>query len=76
MDVVLYTRRGCRLCEGAEDLLLALAPAARLVEVSDDPDLESLFGSRVPVLSVGGRVVAEGRIDEAAMAAALVTIRD
>lgn len=72
MDIVLYTRRGCGLCEAAEDILAALAPEARLVDVSGDADLEARFGVRVPVLALEGRIVAEGRFDEAAVAAALV----
>ena len=75
MDVVLYTRRGCRLCEAAEDLVAVLCPAVRLVEVSGDAALEARYGDRVPVLAVEGRVVAEGRFDEAAVAAALITGR-
>jgi glutaredoxin len=77
MDIILYTRRGCHLCEAVEDLLPHHAPQARIVEVGDDGDLEREYGLRVPVLIVDGRPIAEGRIDEAtlivALAAALTT---
>lgn len=75
MDIVLYTRRGCGLCEAAEDMLAVLAPDAAWVDVAGDAALESAYGTRVPVLVVAGRIVAEGRFDEAAVAAALVTGR-
>lgn len=45
-----------------------LLPAARVVEVGGNPDLERAYGARVPVLVVGGREVAAGRIDAAALA--------
>jgi glutaredoxin len=71
MDVVLYTRRGCHLCETVEDILLHHAPHARIVEVGGDSDLEREYGQRVPVLVVDGHAVAEGQIDEATLIIAL-----
>ena len=71
MDVVLYTRRGCHLCETVEDLLPHHAPHARIVESGGDSDLEREYGLRVPVLVVDGHSVAEGRIDEATVIIAL-----
>jgi len=66
---VLYTRRGCHLCETVEDWLDAagLSRAAfpdRYVDVDGDPEIARLYGARVPVLVVDGRVAAEGRIAE------------
>lgn len=66
---VLYTRRGCHLCETAEDWLDAVGlPRAafpdRYVDVDGDPEIARLYGERVPVLVVDGRVAAEGRIAE------------
>jgi glutaredoxin len=71
MDVVLYTRRGCHLCETVEDILPHHAPHARIVEVGGDSDLEREYGQRVPVLVVDGHSVAEGQIDEATLILAL-----
>lgn len=79
MDVVLYTRRGCHLCEAVEDLLSHHAPRARIVEIGGDRALEGAYGLRVPVVTVDGRAVAEGRIDEASLMVALAaafTARD
>lgn len=69
----LYTRRGCHLCEAAEDMLAAFASTAtvELVDVDAHPDLERLYGSRVPVLTADGVVLVEGRFDEATLAGLL-----
>lgn len=53
MAFVLYTRRGCPLCEEAEDIVAALVPGqATVVDVDSDPGLVRRFGDRVPVLAV------------------------
>jgi glutaredoxin len=68
---ILYTRRGCRLCEEAEDLLVAVGRAPRLVDVDADAGLAARYGLRVPVLEIDGAVVMEGRFDERRLVAAL-----
>lgn len=76
MEILLYTRRGCHLCEEAEDIVASVAPEVRLVEISGDAGLERDWGTRVPVLVVDGRVVAEGRFDEGETTLALSRLRD
>ena len=53
-DLLLYTRRGCCLCEGLAEKLLALQPQPRLrlIDVDDDPALQRRFGLEVPVLAL------------------------
>jgi glutaredoxin len=70
MVFLLYTRRGCHLCEAAEDMLAAHLPAAgvELVDVDTHPDLQRRYGTRVPVLTADGAVVLEGRFDEVELA--------
>ena len=70
MTMLLYTRRGCHLCESAEDMLAAHARpgAVEIVDVDADPDLQRLYGSRVPVLAKDGSVMMEGRFDEPELA--------
>ncbi len=75
MEILLYTRRGCHLCEEAEDIVAALAPGTRVVEVGGDEGLERDWGARVPVLVIDGRVVAEGHFDEGETALALARLR-
>ena len=65
---VLYSRRGCHLCEVAEDLVLARRPDLVIVDVDHDPAARAMFDLRVPVLEIDGMVAVEGRFDEAAVA--------
>jgi hypothetical protein len=53
VDLVLYTRQGCCLCEGLAEKLLALRPPPhlRLIDVDGDPVLQLRFGLEVPVLA-------------------------
>jgi glutaredoxin len=71
MKVVLFTRRGCHLCERVEDMLALYAPDAVIVDVDASPEHAARYGLRVPVLQVGGVDVLQGRIDEASLAATL-----
>lgn len=73
MVLLLYTRRGCHLCEVAEDMLAAYGPAivAKLVDVDADPATQQRYGDRVPVLTADGGVVLEGRFEEAEVAGLL-----
>lgn len=76
MDLRLYTRRGCHLCEVAEDMLAALGADVRLVDVDGDAAALARYDLRVPVLEIDGRVVLEGRFDERSLAAALAAAGD
>jgi glutaredoxin len=67
LDLTLYTRAGCHLCE---EMKAALAPlvrefGARLAEVDVDADeeLRGMYGNDVPVLFLGARKVAKHRLD-------------
>lgn len=68
LDLTLYTRGGCHLCE---EMKAALAPIAREfgariaevdVDLCDEP--RALYGNDVPVLFLSGRKVAKHRLDE------------
>ena len=68
--LVLYHRRGCHLCE---QMLAALYVTygdeleVSLVDVDGDPKLKQIYGQRIPVLTGGGQVLCEARLDEAAV---------
>jgi predicted thioredoxin/glutaredoxin len=66
MMLVLYTRRGCHLCEAAADMLAIYGPLGGVepVDIDADPVLQSRYGLRVPVLTADGVIVMEGRFDE------------
>lgn len=68
MAWVLYSRRGCHLCEAAEDLVLCHRPDTAVIDIDRDVAARSLFDLRVPVLEIDGVVALEGRFDEVAVA--------
>lgn len=70
MRWTLYTRRGCGLCEEAEDLLAGV-PDVVCVDVDSRPELVERYGLRVPVLCEGEQVLLEGRLSEVALASLL-----
>ena len=74
MEVVLVTREGCHLCEAALGLLRAIGVEPELRDVDADGALYALYDWRVPVVLVGGRVVAEGRIDREVLRKALPAV--
>ncbi|WP_298134156.1 glutaredoxin family protein [Acidiferrobacter sp.] len=68
---MLYHRPDCHLCE---DMARALQPlAARLgvtvcpVDIESDPDLETRYGLKVPVLVCEGTEICCYRLDEGAV---------
>lgn len=74
-----YSRTWCHLCE---DLLAQLDPLRRefdadvvVIDIDRNPDLEGLYGERVPVLMGGGRELCHYRLDEEAVRAYLLSFR-
>jgi glutaredoxin len=63
MDVVIYTRRGCHLCEEAEALLLAAGVTPRLIDVDAEEALRERFNECVPVVEIDGKIRFRGRVD-------------
>lgn len=74
MQILLYTRHGCHLCEQAEDMLAVLGVAAVRVDVDAEPEAAARYGLRVPVLEVDGAAVLEGRFQERQLAALLADL--
>lgn len=62
--VVLYGKPGCHLCDEAEEMLTALGV---VFEKATDPQFEE----RIPVITVDGRIVTEGRVSPRPVRAAL-----
>lgn len=67
MRIVLVTRAGCHLCDQALEILHDLGVEPELADVDADERLHSLYDWRVPVVLVDGGIVAEGRVDRAAL---------
>lgn len=67
MNVELVTRDGCHLCEEAAELLRRGGVEVALLDVDSDLELFRLYDFRVPVVLLGGKVVAEGRIESSVL---------
>jgi hypothetical protein len=71
-EFLLYTRKDCALCAEMRAALHAAAGTRRyrchLIDVDDDAALLGTFGSRVPVLVAGGRVLCEAHFNARAVA--------
>jgi hypothetical protein len=67
LDVTLYTRPGCHLCEEAKAQIAPLLRGAgarlREVNIDADPALRALYDYDVPVVLLGARKVAKHRVD-------------
>lgn len=67
LDVTLYTRPGCHLCEEAKAAMAPLLREAgatlREVNIDADPVLRQRYDYDVPVILLGARKVAKHRVD-------------
>ena len=67
LDVTLYTRPGCHLCEEAKAQITPLLEKAgarlREVNIDSDPVLRARYDYDVPVIFLGARKVAKHRVD-------------
>jgi glutaredoxin len=67
LDVTLYTRPGCHLCDEAKAQIAPLLAAAgarlREVNIDADPILRARYDYDVPVFFLGTRKVAKHRVD-------------
>jgi hypothetical protein len=78
--VVFYTRTGCCLCDEAlavvEDARREADFALELVDIDRDDQLVALYGDKVPVVTVDGRMHAKYRVDRAALLRRLLAAGD
>lgn len=67
LQIIMYTRQGCHLCEDAWSLLSAEQPRFRFqlqaVDVDRQPELAARYGDEVPVVSVNGKVRFRGIVN-------------
>lgn len=72
--IEVYTRERCTLCRKAERLVAEEARRGadvHLIDVDEDPELKRRYDTRVPVIVVDGREVAEGQIQPGTVARAI-----
>lgn len=63
LDVVVYTRQGCHLCDDATDLLREHGLEPQLVDIDQDPQLHQQFNTCVPVVKINGKERFRGRVN-------------
>jgi glutaredoxin len=64
LTVVLYTRRGCHLCDDAKALLLRHGLTPQEIDIDQEPELLQKYDECVPVVVIDGKVRFRGRVDE------------
>ncbi len=71
MELEVYSRRGCHLCEDMIADLRRLAPELgfelRILDVDTRDEWRQAYGSLVPVLRGGGREICHYFLDEVAL---------
>jgi glutaredoxin len=67
LQVTLYTRPGCHLCDEAKAVILPLLEEFRAtlreVNIDEDPQLAARYGLDIPVIFVEAHKVAKHRVD-------------
>lgn len=75
VELLLYGRRYCHLCDEMATALAALSSTAefsvRFVDIDDEPALEERYGADIPVLAHGSRELCRHRLNDAAVQAYL-----
>lgn len=64
MNIVVYTREGCHLCDDAVALLRRHGQEPRLVDIDADSQLRERYNLCVPVVEIDGKERFRGRINE------------
>jgi glutaredoxin len=63
MNVILYTRTGCHLCDDALTTLNNHGLVPAIVDIDADPKLRDQFNTCVPVVEINGKVRFRGKVD-------------
>jgi glutaredoxin len=64
MEVIVYTRPGCHLCDAACEVLEAHGLEPQKVNIDTDPQLVERYGLTIPVVVIDGRERFRGRVDD------------
>lgn len=70
VDVTMYTRRDCPLCDHAKEAMRASGVDIRIeeIDIDNDPDLRRRYTNDVPVVCIGNAEVFRHRIEPAEFA--------
>jgi glutaredoxin len=64
MQVTLYTRAGCHLCDDAKAILERYGLTVEPIDIDADPQLQAKYNECVPVVVIDGRERFRGRVNE------------
>jgi glutaredoxin len=62
-NAVLYTRKGCHLCDDAHAELVRHGLQPRVVDIDEDPEWKDRYTDCVPVVWIDGRERFRGRVN-------------
>ena len=62
MQITVYSRNGCHLCDDAIEMLAEFGLRPSVVDIDTDPKLVTEFGCCVPVVEIDGRVLIDGGV--------------
>ncbi len=67
METIIYTRRGCHLCDEAQRILIEHGLQPRNVDIDTDPSIDKhlreQFDTCVPVVEIEGKIRFRGKIE-------------
>ncbi len=79
IDLILYGRPECHLCDEMKAIVAPLAREfgcnLRQIDISGQPDLEARYGTEIPVLMINGRKAFKYRVTERELRRRLVLER-
>jgi glutaredoxin len=77
IEILLYTRPGCHLCEEAESLLAQCGKGLALniikIDIDIQPSLVERYGEKIPVLLINGKERFFGKVQPPLLQRALTT---
>nr|BBH91118.1 hypothetical protein KTC_58690 [Thermosporothrix sp. COM3] len=80
LQVVLYTKAGCHLCDEARDILDRIAEETEFdlteTDIRKDLELFERYRYRIPVITINETVVAEGRIEYSELASVFAALQE
>ena len=75
LEVTLYRKPGCGLCDEAEAMLARIASHIRLritaIDIDSDPELQARYFLEIPVIAIGAEDIARAPLSERALEAEL-----
>ena len=63
VNVKLYTRKSCHLCDAARDMLVEHGVEPQLIDIDENRSLCERFDTCVPVVEIDGKVRFRGRVE-------------